>query len=152
MDNKNPVPQGKYVPAARFGSLIFTAGMTPRRNGTLICSGKVRADAPLELYREAVHQAAGNALTAARNMLTQGERIERILQLTVYINAEEGFVLHSKLADLSAEYLCEQLGEAGVAARAAVGVASLPGDAPLEIQMICAACSQADENIRPETD
>ena len=56
-----------------------------------------------------------------------------------YVNAEQGFQLHSKLADFATEYLCGELGEEGVAARAALGVASLPGEAPVEIQIICAA-------------
>lgn len=133
----NPIPQGKYVPATRSGSLIFTAGMTSRKNGVLILSGRVKADEPLETYREAVYQAADNALTAALNKLNPGESMQ-VLSLTVYVNAEDGFTVHSKLADFATDYLCEKLGNAGVAARAALGVASLPGNAPVEIQIICA--------------
>lgn len=139
MEKVAPVPQGKYVPATRFGGLIFTAGMTSRKNGVLILSGKVRAEEPLEHYRDAVEQAVSNALIAAQGRLQPGESIRQILQLMVYVNAEQGFQLHSKLADFATEYLCGELGEAGVAARAALGVASLPGEAPVEIQIICAA-------------
>lgn len=134
----NPVPQGKYVPATRSGNLIFTAGMTSRKNGVLILSGRVKAGEPLETYREAVNQATGNALTAALNKLDEGERIAQVLSLSVYVNAEDGFTVHSKLADFATEFLCEKLGDAGIAARAALGVASLPGDAPVEIQIVCA--------------
>lgn len=139
MEKKNPIPQGKYVPANRFGNFIFTAGMTSRKSGVLILSGKVQANVPLEDYREAVCQAADNALTAAQNTLKPGESIRQVLQMTVYVNADKEFNLHSKLADFASEYLCSELGEAGIAARAAIGIASLPGDAPVEIQMICAA-------------
>lgn len=139
MEKVNPVPQGKYVPATRFGNLIYTAGMTSRKNGVLILSGKVKADEPLDTYKDAVYQAASNALIAAQNKLQQGETIQQILQLMVYINAEAGFNLHSKLADFASEYLCGELGEAGIAARAALGIASLPGEATVEIQMVCAA-------------
>ncbi len=138
MEKTAPVPQGKYVPATRFGRLIFTAGMTPRKNGILILSGKVAAEGELEQYRDAVNQAVSNALIAAQNMLAAGESIQQVLQLTVYVNAEQGFQKHSRLADFATDYLCGELGEAGVAARAALGIASLPGDAPVEIQMICA--------------
>lgn len=134
---KDPVPQGKYVPATRGGSLIFTAGMTPRKDGVLQFAGKVEAGEPLEKYREAVRLAAANALTAARNRLEPGEKIARVLSMTVYVNAAEGFTAHSKIADFASEYLCEELGEAGTAARAAVGVAGLPGDAPVEVQIVC---------------
>ena len=83
---KDPVPQGKYVPATRGGSLIFTAGMTPRKDGVLQFSGKVEAGEPLEKYREAARLAAANALTAARNRLEPGEKIARVLSMTVYVN------------------------------------------------------------------
>lgn len=136
---KDPVPQGQYVPAARGGSLIFTAGMTPRKNGVLQFSGKAEADEPLEKYREAARLAAANALTAARNRLEDGEKIARVLSMTVYVNAGEGFSAHSKIADFASEYLCEELGEAGVAARAAIGIAGLPGEAPVEVQIVCMA-------------
>ncbi|MCI8423738.1 MAG: RidA family protein [Lawsonibacter sp.] len=135
----NPIPQGKYVPATRWGNLIFTAGMTSRKNGVLILAGQVKGDAPLETYQEAVCQAASNALAAVVNQLAEGEHIAQVLSLMVYVNAEEGFAVHSRLADFATDYLCEQLGAAGVAARAALGVASLPGNAPVEIQMVCAA-------------
>ena len=113
MEKVAPIPQGKYVPATRFGSLIFTAGMTPRKNGVLILSGKVTAEQPLESYRDAVYQAASNALIAAQNQLTAGEKIKQVLLLNVYVNAAPDFQAHSKLG-------------------------SLPGEAPVEIQMICA--------------
>lgn len=137
--SKNPIPQGKYVPATRHGDLIFTAGMTPRKDGVLQFTGKVKAEEPLESYKEAVRIAAGNALTAARNTLTDGEKIVRVLSFWVYINAEEGFVSHAKLADFGSDYLTEERGEAGSAARAAIGLGTLPGNAPVEVQLICAA-------------
>jgi len=141
MNMVNPIPQGKYVPATRFGNLIYTAGMTPRNNGVLIQSGKVVTAEPIGTYKEAVRQAVANALTAARNTLTKQERLEQILSLTVYINAEESFQAHANLANFASEYLYEELGEKGIGSRAAIGVASLPGNAPVEIQLIAAVSS-----------
>ncbi|OQB25595.1 MAG: Endoribonuclease L-PSP [Firmicutes bacterium ADurb.Bin182] len=141
-DIKNiPVPQGKYVPASRSGNLVFSAGMTPRVNGVLILCGKVRADEPLIMYKDAVRQAAANALNAVLNSLSQKEHIEKVLLLNVYINAQDGFESHSKLADFASDYLFEKLGEAGIGSRAAVGVASLPGNAPVEIRLVAAISS-----------
>ena len=77
--SKNPIPQGKYKPAVRYGNLIFTAGMTPRKDGVLLMSGKISPDRPLDEYRDAVIQAASNALTAAQNTLGEGEKIVQIL-------------------------------------------------------------------------
>lgn len=135
---QSPVPQGNYIPASRQDNLIYTSDMTPRKNGTLLHSGKIQTSKPIETYKEAVRLAAGNALTAARNSLSAKESIEKIVTLTVYIAAEEGFTAHPQLADFASEYLCEQLGDAGVGSRAAVGVASLPGGAPVEIQLVAA--------------
>ena len=133
----NPIPQGKYVPATRFGDLIFTAGMTPRKNGVLIQTGKVSASEPLDSCRDAVRQAADNALTAARNQLTDGEAIARVLSMTVYVNAEDGFTAHAKVADFASDFLNEELGDASPMARTSIGIASLPGNAPVEISLVC---------------
>lgn len=137
--SKNPIPQGKYIPATRYENLIFTAGMTPRDNGVLIKTGKVKIDDEIEEYKEAVRQAAKNTLTAARNTLLEGECISRILSITVYVNAEDGYTKHAKFADMASDYFCEELGTAGIACRASVGLATLPGNAPCEIQIIAAA-------------
>jgi len=133
-----PIPQGDYVPASRHGDMIFTSGMTPRRNGELLFTGPVRADAPVQDYRDAVVLACDNALAAARGRLNDGERIAAILSLTVYIAAEPGFTLHSKLADFASSHLRAVLGSNGIGSRAAVGVATLPGNAPVEIQIVAA--------------
>lgn len=133
----NPIPQGKYVPASRFGNLIVTAGMTPRRNGQLIQTGRIESGAPMETYKEAVRLASENALTAARNQLKKGERIACVMSMTVYINAEDGFTGHAKIADFASDYLAEELQEASPMARVSVGAATLPGNAPVEIQLMC---------------
>lgn len=135
----NPIPQGNYIPAVRHENLIFTAGMTPRDNGVLLRTGKVKLDDNIEDYRDAVRQAAKNTLTAARNQLKENEIITQLLSITVYVNAEEGYTKQAKFADLASEYFCEELDTAGIGCRASVGVASLPGDAPCEIQIIAAA-------------
>jgi enamine deaminase RidA (YjgF/YER057c/UK114 family) len=96
------------------------------------------AEAPPHEYREAIVLACKNALTAARSQLKAAEKIRRILSLTVYIAAEPGFAAHSKLADFASTYLRDELGEGGIGSRAAVGVASLPGNAAVEIQLIAA--------------
>ena len=135
----NPIPQGKYKPAVRYGNLIFTAGMTPRKNGVLIQSGKISPDEPIESYYEATVQAASNALTAAQNCLKEGEKIVQVLSLTVYLNATDDYRTHAKIGDIVSGYLYEQLGDAGIGARSAIGLATLPGDAPVEVQIIAAA-------------
>lgn len=135
-DSNNPIPQGIYAPASRFGNMIYTAGMTPRKNGVLIQSGKVSTGDSLSTYKTAVRQAVSNALTAVQNLLTKEEQLNQIISMTVYINADETFEAHSNIADFASEYLFEELGDSGIGSRVAVGVASLPGNAPIEIQLI----------------
>jgi len=133
-----PTPQGDYVPARRHGDLIFTSGMTPRRGGLLTIHGPIRSDLPLDHYRDAVTLACSAALFAARGALADGEHISAILSLTVYIAAEATFTSHSRLADFASEYLRSELGAEAIGSRAAIGVAMLPGNAPIEIQLIAA--------------
>ena len=137
--SQNPIPQGKYKPAVRYGSLIYTAGMTPRKNGVLLMSGKISPDRPLDDYREAVIQAASNALTAAQNTRKEGEKIVQILSLTVYLNTTPDYTTHAKVGDIASNWLFDQLGDAAIGARAAIGIGTLPGDAPVEIQLVAAA-------------
>ena len=140
-DKINPIPQGNYVAASRFENIIYTAGMTPRKNGVLIQSGKVHSTEPIATYKKAVIQAVTNAYTAAQNLLTEKEEVKQVLSLTVYVNADESFHAHSSIADIASEYLYEQLGNAGIGSRAAIGVESLPGNAPVEIQLVVGVSS-----------
>lgn len=110
--------------------------MIPRLDGKLILEGKVTSDKEISFYKEAVVQATKNALTAIKNTLEDGEVLEEIISMTVYVNAEEGFTAHSKIADLGSNYLFEVLGEKGISPRAAIGVKTLPGNAPVEIQLV----------------
>lgn len=131
-----PVPQGLYLAARRHGDLVYTSGMTPRRAGVLTSTGKIGAADPLDGHQDAVVLATSNALTAARNLCSEHEAVSHILSMTVFIAAKPDFQQHSKLADYASQYLLEELGAQAIGSRAAVGVASLPSDAPVEIQLV----------------
>jgi enamine deaminase RidA (YjgF/YER057c/UK114 family) len=133
---EQPVPQGNYRPAVRHGDVIYTSGMTPRRGGVLEYAGIMRADAPVESHRDAVRLATLNALTAAQACLSPGERIGVVVQLSVFLNTEPTFTTHSRVADFASEMLIEQLGSHCIGSRAAIGVSSLPANAPVEITMV----------------
>ena len=94
--------------------------------------------APLESHEEAVVLACSNALAGVTGALEDGEELDAILAMTGYVAAEEGFAGHSRLADFASAFLRRELGDVGVCSRAAVGVATLPGGAPVEIQLIAA--------------
>ncbi|MCB2218576.1 RidA family protein [Desulfofustis glycolicus] len=145
-NSDQPIPQGTYVPAARHADLIYTSGMTPRKTGKLLYSGRISASDPPESHRDAVCLATFNALLAARACLQDGEKLSVILRLTVFINAEPEFTAHSKIADYASETLIEHLGPGSIGSRAAVGVASLPANAPVEITLIGSVASQVSRD------
>ena len=138
-----PVPQGNYVAARRHGDLVYTSGMTPRANGVLMFKGTVEASTPVEAYQVAVELATKNSLTAARLLLASHERVVGILSLTVYIAAEKEFAAHARLADFASAYLQREIGDEGIGCRAAIGVATLPGNAPVEIQLVAIIANRA---------
>lgn len=133
---EQPTPQGNYLPAVRHADLIYTSGMTPRKKGKLVHSGRIQAADPIGYHRDAIRLATTNALIAAQGCLNKGEKISRILHLNVYLNAEPEFTAHSKIADYSSDMLIECLGVGCIGSRAAIGVASLPSKAPVEVTLI----------------
>jgi enamine deaminase RidA (YjgF/YER057c/UK114 family) len=136
LNNQTSIPpQGHYVPARRHGDLVYVSGMTPRRNGTLLHRGQVELDVPLETYREAVEVATENAIQAASTQLEPNEQIISVLSLTVYVNAPSGYTRHSQIADLASRHIEQRIVGGGLPARVAIGVASLPGDASVEISL-----------------
>ena len=136
--NTQPIPQGQYLPAVRHNGLIYTSGMTPRKDGTLIYSGKIKATSPVEIYSDAVQLATKNALLAVQACLEKNEKISIILQLTVYLNTEQDFNKHPKVADYASALLVKELGANSIGSRAAIGVATLPSNALVEISLVCA--------------
>lgn len=135
-DTRQPIPQGNYLPASRMNDIIYTSGMTPRENGVLMYSGKIKTSLPIKTYVPPVRLATHNALTAARALLQHDEKISAIIQLSVYLNAEEDFTQHSKVADIASTLLVEELGAAGIGSRIAFGVATLPSNAPVEVTLV----------------
>jgi len=118
--------------------VAYTAGMTPRRQGELVVSGIVGRDLDVAAARSAAALAAGNALTAVVEAVGDVSAIVRCLKMTVFIAAVEGFTEHSAVADGASAVLREQLGERGAVARSAIGVATLPSGAPVEVELVAA--------------
>lgn len=135
--DKKPIPQGKYLAAVRDVNTIYTSGMTPRKSGELLFSGKIETNEAIENYKEAVELAVLNAIGAAQNCLNGDEKIGMVLQMSVFLNADEGFKSHAKIADFASETVINYLGVKAIGTRAAIGVASLPSNAPVEITLVC---------------
>ncbi|WP_288960818.1 RidA family protein [uncultured Sulfitobacter sp.] len=128
-----PIAQGLYKTAVRYGRTVQTSGLTPRRGNTLLNDGIVQKDDDPEKHRAAVRIATENAVAAVQGCLEVGENIGLIAQLVVYIATEPGVTKHAQIADHASRYLVETFGVDIIGTRAAIGVASLPSNAPVEI-------------------
>lgn len=135
MSNK-VIPNGNYKLAKKAGTVIYTSGITPKIDGKLMNTGKIPENFTTAEYKEIVEQAVINALHVAEKELSDTENLSGVLSMTVFVNASEHFTQHSVIADLASNYLHTVFGENGIGTRAAVGVSSLPGNAPLELQII----------------
>ena len=131
-----PEPAGAYVPATRTGTLIFTAGQLPFEGGELHKTGKVGDAVSLEEAREAARLCALNALAAAAAEAGGLNRIGRIVKVTGFVASAPDFNRQPQVIDGASELIGELFGEAGLHARSAVGVAELPLDAPVEVELV----------------
>ena len=139
-----PEPVAAYVPAVREGDLIYTSGQLPFVHGALPLTGVVGAspsNVSVEAATDLARTAALNALAAAAELAGGIDNIERIIKLTGYVasavpTAGERFTAQPSVINGASELLGEVFGAAGNHARAAVGVAALPADAPVELDLI----------------
>lgn len=131
-----PAPLASYVPAVtvRSGSLVFISGQLPFENGTLIAKGRVPDQVSIETAQRCARRCVVNGLAALRRELGSFDRLRRVVRLGVFVNAGESFADHPKVGNGASDLLVELLGDDGRHARAAVGVSSLPLDAPVEIE------------------
>ncbi|CAA0117389.1 Uncharacterised protein [Mycolicibacterium vanbaalenii] len=134
-----PAPQGDYVPAICHGGVIYTAGMTPRRDGVLTVTGVVGRTLTAAQARAAAGLAATNALAAARSVLPRDSTGLRCLQMTIYVACTAEFTEASMVADGASEAITAALGAGALPARSAIGVSALPSGAPVEVQLVAAA-------------
>ncbi|WP_405621214.1 RidA family protein [Streptomyces sp. NBC_00076] len=120
------------------GSSIHISGQLPFKEGELLGQGTVGRDVELETAQELVRHAALNALAAAVQAVGDLDRV-RIVQMLVFVASTPDFGQQSNVANAASELLIEVLGENGRHARTAIGVAGLPLNSPVELQMICTA-------------
>jgi enamine deaminase RidA (YjgF/YER057c/UK114 family) len=131
-----PEPVARYLPVTRAASLAFVAGQVPMIEGQLLHPGRLGTLVSVEEGQEAAARAALQALSALRHHLDGSlDRLIRILQLTVFVAADPDFVDHSTVANGASDALVAVLGPDGRHARAAVGVASLPLGASVEVTL-----------------
>jgi enamine deaminase RidA (YjgF/YER057c/UK114 family) len=128
-------PAGVYVPAVRTGNLVYTAGQVPMQSGKLPQTGKVGDEVSPEDGKALARVCALNAL-AAVNSLVGIDAVTRVVKVVGFVASAPGFHGQPGVVNGASELFGEVFGDAGVHARSAVGVAELPLDAPVEVELI----------------
>jgi enamine deaminase RidA (YjgF/YER057c/UK114 family) len=129
-------PVAAYVPAVKTGNLVFTAGQLPIVDGKVVITGKVGAEVTPEQAKDMAQICALNAL-AAISLVADIDQIERIIRVGGFVNGVPGFVAIPQVVNGASELLIKLFGEVnGKHARTAIGVAELPLNAPVEIEMV----------------
>lgn len=129
------IPVGAYVPAVRTGNLVFTAGQLPLLEGKIPFIGKVDGPVTPEQAKEMAQICALNAL-AAVELVAPVDSIVRVVRVVGYVNGVPGFIAAPGVVNGASELFIHIFGDAnGKHARSAIGVAELPLDAPVEIEL-----------------
>jgi enamine deaminase RidA (YjgF/YER057c/UK114 family) len=129
-------PVAAYVPAVRTGNYVYTSGQLPLVDGKLQGTGKVGDRVAPDEAAALARIAALNALAAAASVAGGLDAIARIVKVTCFVASDAAFTGQAQVANGASELLIEVLGDAGRHARSAVGMAVLPLDSPVEVELI----------------
>lgn len=129
-------PVAAYVPAVVSGNHVYTSGQLPFIDGKLTALGKVGAEISAEEAHELAAVSAVNALAAVRSVIGDLDRITRIIKVVGFVASDPSFTGQPGVINGASELLGAVLGDAGVHARSAVGVAVLPLNSPVEVELI----------------
>ena len=130
------LPVAAYVPAVRTGNLVFVAGQLPLVDGKIVKEGKVGKEVTPEEAKEMAQVCALNAL-AAIALVVDLDQIERIVRVGGFVNSTLGFIAIPSVINGASELFIKLFGEVnGKHARTAIGVAELPLNAPVEVEVV----------------
>jgi enamine deaminase RidA (YjgF/YER057c/UK114 family) len=129
-------PLAAYVPAVRSGNLVWTSGQLPFVDGALSATGKVGAEVEAARGQELARTCALNALAAIAAEVGDLDRVRRVVKVVGFVASAPGFFGQPGVINGASELLGEVFGDAGRHARSAVGVAVLPLDAPVEVEVV----------------
>ncbi|SOD67730.1 Enamine deaminase RidA, house cleaning of reactive enamine intermediates, YjgF/YER057c/UK114 family [Streptomyces zhaozhouensis] len=128
-------PVAAYVPAVISGRYVYTSGQVPLVAGALPVAGKVGAEVDEERARDMARLCALNALAAVKSVVGDLDRVARVVKVLGFVASAPGFTGQPQVVNGASELLGEVFGERGRHARSAVGVAVLPLDAPVEVEL-----------------
>ncbi|MDA0633621.1 RidA family protein [Nonomuraea sp. MCN248] len=129
-------PLAAYVPTVRTGNLVYTSGQVPVVKGEVQVTGKLGAEVGVEEGQAAARVCALNAVAALKAEVGELAQVKRIVKVVVFVASAPDFTGQPQVANGASELLGEVFGEAGKHARSAVGVASLPLNVPVEVELI----------------
>ena len=129
-------PLAAYIPAVQTGNLVFTSGQLPMVEGNLVQSGKVGSEVTPERAKELATICALNALAAIKMAIGDLDKVKRVVKVVGFVASAPDFTGQPGVVNGASEFLGEVFQDAGIHARSAVGVAVLPLDAPVEIELI----------------
>ena len=129
-------PLAAYVPAVRSGPYVYTAGQLPLANGKLLMTGRVGAQVSVEEAASLARTCALNALAAVASVTGGLSAVTRIVKIVGFVASDPSFTGQPLVVNGASELLLDVFGDSGRHARSAVGVAVLPLDAPVEIELI----------------
>lgn len=128
-------PVAAYVPAVVDGDHVLTSGQLPFVDGQLPATGKVGTDVSPDQAAELAQRCALNALAAVKSVLGDLDRIDQVVKVVGFVSSDPSFTGQPQVVNGASEFLGQALGDAGVHARSAVGVAVLPLDSPVEVEL-----------------
>ncbi len=131
-----PGPAGNYVPGVRVGNLVFLSGSGPKRPDGSLIIGKVGRDLTLEQGQEAARWSALNVMANLKTIIGDLDKVKRIVKVLGMVNSAPEFGDHPKVMNGCSDLMVAAFGEKGRHARSAVGMAALPSNIAVEIEMI----------------
>lgn len=129
-------PVAAYVPAVRSGAYVYTSGQLPMVDGAMAATGKVGADVTPEQAKELAEASALNAIAAVKAVIGDLDKVVRVVKVVGFVASSPDFTGQPGVVNGASELLGAAFGDAGVHARSAVGVAALPLDAPVEVEIV----------------
>jgi enamine deaminase RidA (YjgF/YER057c/UK114 family) len=131
-----PNPAGSYIPVVITGNLAFVSGQIPMQNGKVLYTGKVPTEKSIDEAREAAKLCGINILAQLQANLGSLDRITKIVRVSGFVNCTQEFSEHPKIINAASDMFYDIFGEKGKHSRIAVGVASLPLNSTVEIDMV----------------
>jgi len=130
------VPVAAYVPAVRGGNLVFTSGQLPMRDGQIMATGRLGVDVDEETAAACAQQCALNSLAAVKSVIGDLDKVVRVVKVVGFVASDPAFVNQPLVINSASAVFAQAFGDEGIHARSSLGVAVLPLNSPVEVELI----------------